>query len=111
MDGTLKLWSVVAIVGLLNYVSRLSFIALFARRRVPPLAVRAFRYVPAAMLTALVLPMIVGTPGDAAFAPAPKVVAAAVAGIVAFFTHNTLKTLGAGMLTLWALQAAVGTIG
>ena len=49
MDATLKLWSVVAIVGALNYVSRLSFIALFARRHVPPLAVRAFRYVPAAM--------------------------------------------------------------
>jgi len=111
MDGTLKLWAVVAIVGLLNYVSRLSFIALFARRRVPPLLVRAFRYVPAAMLTALVLPMIVGTPGDTAFAPPPKIVAATVAGIVAFFTRSTLKTLGAGMLTLWALQAALAAIG
>ena len=51
MDATLKLWSVVAIVGVLNYLSRLSFIAFFARRHVPPLLVRAFRYVPAAMLT------------------------------------------------------------
>jgi len=37
MDATLKLWSVVLIVGALNYLSRLSFIALFARRSVPPL--------------------------------------------------------------------------
>ena len=62
MDGTLKLWAVVAIVGALNYLSRLSFIALFARRQVPPLLARAFRYVPAAMLTALVLPMVVAAP-------------------------------------------------
>lgn len=111
MDGALKLWAVVAIVGLLNYVSRLSFIALFARRHVPPLLVRAFRYVPAAMLTALVLPMIVGAPGAVGFAPAPKIVAATLAGIVAFFTRSTLKTLGAGMLALWALQAASAAIG
>ena len=111
MDVALKLWSVVAIVGVLNYVSRLSFIALFARRYVPPLLVRAFRYVPAAMLTALVLPMVVGTPGTAGFAPWPKIVAAIAAGIVAFFTRSTLKTLGTGMLALWALQAASAAIG
>ena len=105
MDATLKLWSVIAIVGALNYVSRLSFIALFARRHVPPLAVRAFRYVPAAMLTALVLPMIVGAPGEPVLAAAPKVVAALAAGVVAFFTNSTVKTLGVGMVSLWLLQA------
>ncbi len=111
MDATLKLWSVVAIVGVLNYVSRLSFIALFSRRRIPALLVRAFRYVPAAMLTALVLPMVVAAPGEAAWAAAPKVAAAAIAGVVAFLTHSTPKTLGAGMLSLWALQALAGGIG
>jgi branched-subunit amino acid transport protein len=107
MDATLKLWSVVAIVGALNYVSRLSFIALFARRHVPPLLVRAFRYVPAAMLTALVLPMVVAAPGEPALAAMPKIVAALAAGVVAFFTHSTMKTLGVGMLSLWILQALI----
>ena len=32
MDATLKLWVVIVAVGLLNYLSRLSFIAVFARR-------------------------------------------------------------------------------
>ena len=62
MDATLKLWAVILIVGALNYLSRLSFIALFARRQVPPLLGRAFRYVPAAMLTALIVPMVVTLP-------------------------------------------------
>ena len=106
MDATLKLWSVVAIVGALNYLSRLSFIALFARRHIPSLLVRAFRYVPAAMLTALVVPMIVAAPGEASSSAMPKIVAAGLAGIVASLrTRSTPKTLGAGMLTLWVLQA------
>jgi predicted branched-subunit amino acid permease len=33
------------------------------------------------------------------------------AGVVAFATHSTLKTLGAGMVALWALQALAGRIG
>jgi branched-subunit amino acid transport protein len=111
MDGTLKLWAVVAIVGALNYLSRLSFIALFARRQVPPLLARAFRYVPAAMLTALVLPMVVAAPAAPLAAALPKILAAVVAGAVAFRTRSTLKTLGAGMLILWLLQAFAGRIG
>jgi branched-subunit amino acid transport protein len=112
MDGALKLWIVIAIVGVLNYLSRLSFIAIFARRHVPALLGRAFRYVPAAMLTALVLPMIVAVqPGDTASASLPRIGGALVAGIVAFVTHSTLKTLAAGMMTLWTLQFALRSIG
>jgi branched-subunit amino acid transport protein len=110
MDATLKLWIVILAVGLLNYLSRLSFIAVFARRSMPPLLARALKYVPAAMLTALILPMILATPA-AAGAFNPRVVAALIAGIVAFYTHSTLKTLAAGMAALWLLQALPGWIG
>jgi branched-subunit amino acid transport protein len=41
----------------------------------------------------------------------PKIVAALAAGVVAFFTHSTMKTLGVGMLSLWLLQALAGRIG
>ena len=111
MDGSLKLWLVVVLVGALNYLSRLSFIALFARRTVPPLLGRAFRYVPAAMLTALVVPMVVTVPGDAWQTALPKLAAAAAAGVVAFVTHSQLKTLTCGMLTLWMLQALATRFG
>ena len=59
MDATLILWTVILVVGALNYLSRLSFIAFFARREMPPLLARALKFVPAAMLTALIIPMIV----------------------------------------------------
>ncbi len=106
MDATLKLWTVIVVVGLLNYLSRLSFIAVFARRGMPPVLARALKYVPAAMLTALILPMIVaGSPVNHAMVVGPRVVAAIVAGAVAFFTRSSLWTLVTGMSALWLLQA------
>lgn len=110
MEGALRLWAVILAVGALNYASRLSFIAFFARRSVPPLLARALRYVPAAMLSALIVPMIfLPSPGAGAFNP--KVVAALVAGAVAWTTRSTLKTMAAGMVTLWVLQWLAASIG
>ena len=106
MDGALKIWAVILLVGALNYASRLSFIAFFARRAVPPLLARALKYVPAAMLTALILPMVVEPHGLATDFATPRVAAALVAAVVAWFTRSTLPTLGAGMAVLWLLTWA-----
>ena len=112
MDATLKLWLVIVVVGAPNYFSRLSFIAFFARRSVPPLLARALRYVPAAMMTALIVPMILpGPPTVMPALPTPKMLAALVAFVVAWYTHSTLKTLVAGMVALWLLQALAARIG
>ena len=111
MDAALKLWVVIVVVGLLNYLSRLSFIAVFARRSIPPLLGRALRYVPAAMLTALIVPMVVGMPVEHGPDAHPRVLAAALAGAVAFATRSTLATLAAGMVALWTLQAVLGGMG
>ena len=110
MDATLKLWAVIVAVGALNYLSRLSFIALFARASIPALLARALRFVPAAMLTALIVPMVVDAPGAAALLD-PKAGAALLAAAVAFATRSTLKTLAVGMGALWLLQAAARWIG
>lgn len=104
MDGALTLWIVILAVGAVNYVSRLSFIEYFARRSMPPLLARALKFVPAAMLMALVVPMIVETKAGVPELASPKVLAAIVAGVVAFATRNTLLTIGVGMVALWLLQ-------
>jgi branched-subunit amino acid transport protein len=109
MEGALKLWLVIVAVGAFNYASRLSFIAFFARRTMPPLLARALRYVPAAMLAALIVPMVVA-PG-AAGPVDPKLPAALLAGVVAFRTKSTPKTLAAGMAALWLLRALADRIG
>ena len=106
MDGALKLWIVIVVVGALNYLSRLSFIAFFASREMPPLLARALRFVPAAMLTALVIPMVL-TPSVMGTIEGvnPRIPAAIIAAVVAYFTRSTLWTLSLGMVALWLLQA------
>ena len=104
MDVALKFWAVILVVGLLNYLSRLSFIAFFARRTVPPMLARALRYVPAAMLTALIVPMVVDIGPHGLVPHAPKVAAAIIATTVAWFKLGTLWTLGIGMGSLWLLN-------
>jgi branched-subunit amino acid transport protein len=105
MDPILKLWLVILAVGALNYLSRLSFIAFFARRTMPPLLARALKFVPAAMLTALIVPMI-ATPGLAqADETLPRIVAALLAAAVALVARNGMATIVAGMAALWALKA------
>ena len=49
MSATLTFWVVIVAVGALNYLSRLSFIAIFARIEMPAIVSRALRFVPAAM--------------------------------------------------------------
>ena len=112
MSSGLDWWAVILVVGALNFLARLSFIAVFARFEVPPVVARALRFVPAAMLTAVVVPAVVfAAPGTLAFTYTnPRVVAAAIAAIVAWRTRNAVATMGIGMLTLWLaqwLQAAV----
>jgi branched-subunit amino acid transport protein len=109
MDPTLKLWVVILVVGALNFLSRLSFIALFARRHMPAWMARTLKYVPAAMLTALIVPMILTGPQATALAmhANPRVLAALIAGVVAWVTGSTLATLVAGMGALWVLQLAL----
>ena len=84
---------------------RLSFIALLANAQIPEIIRRALRFVAVAMLAALIVPMVLGSAGIAGAASNPRVPAALVAAVVAWFTRSTGWTLAAGMATLWTLQA------
>lgn len=96
----------VALIGLLTYLMRLSSLASV---RQFPLHLQAWlRFVPIAVLTALIVPDLIGTvhlaridKGDA------RLVAGLVAIVVAWRTRNVLLTLGAGMGTVWLLQAVL----
>jgi branched-subunit amino acid transport protein len=104
------IWLAIFAVGAINYLSRLSFIALFARRDMPPLLERALKHVPAAMLTAIVVPAVVFMPpGTLDLSPGnAKLFAALVAAGVAWRWQNALLTIGAGMAVLWLLRYFVG---
>ena len=106
MSSAWTWWVVILVVGALNYLSRLSFIALFARVEIPPFIARALRFVPAAMLTAIVVPAVVfAGPATLAFSYTnPKLIAALVAAFVAWRTKSVTATMGIGMVALWTAQ-------
>jgi branched-subunit amino acid transport protein len=109
MSKGATIWLVIFAVGAINYIARLSFIALFARREMPPLLDRALKHVPAAMLTAIVVPAVVFiAPGalrlDLGNA---KLIAAAAALAVAAWSRSTTLTIVVGMAVLWLAQYAV----
>lgn len=94
---------VIVVIGALTYAIRVSFIALFGRLdELPPRVERALRFVPAAVLAALVLPAFV-EPSAGGVAP-DKLVAGTLAAAVAWRTGDVLATMVAGMGALWAVR-------
>ena len=108
--SSLMLWFLIAVMGLITYSFRLSVVV--GQVELPSLARRALRYVPFAVLTALFVPeMLFPAPNntfDLSLGNA-RLLAGALAIIVAFRTRNVLLTVGAGMVTLWLLLALHST--
>jgi branched-subunit amino acid transport protein len=106
MSRELTIWLVIFAVGAITYTARLSFIALFARRDLPPLLAEALKHVPVAMLTAIVVPAVVFMPAGVLrldFAN-PKLIAVLIAGAVAWWSKSAVGTIVTGMGALWALR-------
>jgi branched-subunit amino acid transport protein len=106
MSRELTIWLVIFAVGAITYTARLSFIALFARRDMPPLLAEALKHVPVAMLTAIVVPAVVFVPAGVLRLDLGnvKLIAALVAGAVAWWSRSAVTTIVAGMVALWALR-------
>lgn len=99
-------WFVVAVVGVLTFAIRFSFIYLFSRvGGVPPRLRRALRYVPAGVFAALTLPSLVTlSPDPVATLLDPRLLAGVVAAVVAWWREDVLLTVLAGMGALHAFR-------
>jgi branched-subunit amino acid transport protein len=100
------LWLAIFGAGAATFALRLSFIALLGRIRIPPPVGRALRFVPAAVLTAVVVPLLFYDDGalDVSLGN-ERLLAGLVAALIAWRTRSVLFTLAGGMATLWTLQA------
>jgi len=100
-----NIWLAMVLGGLLTFGMRFSFIYLFGRFEVPETIQRALRFVPPAVLSAIVFPELLIHSGnlDLSFGNT-RLLAGIVAIVVAFFTKNTLLTILAGMIALLLLQ-------
>jgi branched-subunit amino acid transport protein len=103
------LWITLIIIGLLTFLTRLSFIVLFGRWQPPAWLQRALRFVPPAVLTAIIFPELLMRDGQLAVWPLnPRLLAGVLAGLVAWRTKSALLTILSGMLALYLIQWVMG---
>ena len=102
----MNLWLIVLGMGLITYAIRLSMIVLLERVPISAVVRQALRFVPAAVLSAIIFPEVLQPGGvlDLSLANA-RLLAGATAAIIAWRTGNVLLTIGVGMGVLWLLQA------
>ena len=99
------IWLAMIGLGLLTFLTRFSFIALLERWQAPVIVQRALRFVPVAVLTAIIIPELVLPNGTLDVQPGnPRLLAGLVAALVAWKTRNVIWTIVAGMAVLWMLQ-------
>ncbi len=110
------LWATILIAGLLTLGIRLSFIAFMGKMRISPIARQALRFVPVAVLSALIAPALFFPGGsadglklsllDISFSNT-RLIAGILAVLVAWRTKNVLLTIFSGMACLLILQVFV----
>ena len=92
-------------MGIITYAIRLSFIVMGDRLQLTAVSHRALKYVPTAVLSAIILPEILQPNGALDLSlDNPRLLSGLVAALIAWRTGNILWTIGAGMALLWGWQ-------
>ena len=112
MGAQTTLWLSLVIIGLLTFGLRLVFIALVGRVSMPEWFERGLRFVPVAALTAILTPEVLKPAGTLNLSLGnARLLAGALAVLVAWRTKNVLLTIAVGMAALLILQAGFGALG
>ncbi len=101
----MNIWMLFLLGGLLTFGMRFSFIYLFGRYEIPATLRRALRFVPPAVLSAIIFPELLIQSGRLDLSLANfRLLAGVAAMLVAWKTRNILLTILAGMIALLVLQ-------
>ncbi len=105
----MNLWLIILGMGLVTFGIRLVPIVLLGRFEIPLLMQQALRFVPPAVLTAIIVPELLyrNNQLDVSVTNA-RLLAGLIAIVVAWRTKNALITIGVGMAALWVLQYLMG---
>jgi branched-subunit amino acid transport protein len=105
----MNLWLTILLAGLVTFATRLSFIFLLDKMKVPDWFRRGLRFVPVAVLSAIVLPELTSPNGTLNLSwHNSQLFAGMVAILVAWRTRNVILTILAGMAALLIFQALLG---
>jgi branched-subunit amino acid transport protein len=98
------IWIAMVVAGVLTFLIRLSFVGILGKWQAPEWVRRALRFVPPAVLSAIVFPEVLVRGGR--FAPwNPRLAAALVAALVAWRSKSAILAIVVGMAALLILQA------
>lgn len=102
----MSVWGIFLLGGLATFLIRFSFIWALGRVKVPSFLHRALRYVPPAVLSAIIFPEVLLSGGKLDLAASNhRMLAAGVAVGVAAYSKKILPTIAAGMAALFAFRA------
>ena len=100
----MTLWLTILGMVAVTYSVRLSVIALLGDTALSPAVRCALRYVPPAALSAIIFPAVFMPVGSLDLSPGnARLLAGAVAAVVAWRARSTLLSIAAGMVALWVL--------
>lgn len=101
----MNIWWVLLAGGLITFAMRFSFIYLFGKIQIPNALHRALRYVPPAVLSAIIFPEILIITNEVNISwQNPRLLAGLIAIGVVWFSHNTILTIVVGMGSFFLLQ-------
>ena len=102
-------WLAIAGISASVYLLRASFILFADPQRFPHRFRQALKFVPPAVLAAIVMPaLLIQEHGLDMTLANPRWIAGAIAIVVAVRWRNALATITSGMVALWLLQGAIG---
>jgi len=102
----MNLWLVLIISGLTTFATRLSFILLYGKIKFPHWLEHSLRYVPPAVLSAILFPELLLHSGQLDLSLGNvRLIAGLLAILVAWRTRNVLLTIAVGMVALWIFSA------
>lgn len=101
------LWTIILGGMLVTYLTRLSFIVFFPMERMPALLRRGLRFVPTAVLSAIILPELFSPGGTLDVSLGNhRLIAGSLAALAAWRFRNTWVTMAVGLTTIWLLGIA-----
>jgi len=101
-------WLIIIAMGVVTFGIRLLPIVLLGRIEMPLMVQRALRFVPPAVLSAIVAPELLMPGGEFSLSlDNARLIAGVIATVVAWRTKNVLTTIAVGMITFWVLSSIV----
>jgi branched-subunit amino acid transport protein len=101
----MNIWLIMIVGGLLTFGLRFLFIFLLGKIHIPESVKRALRFVPLAVLSAIIMPELIlpSRQIDVSFAN-HRLIAGSIAIAVAYYTKNMIITILIGMASLIVLD-------